>query len=167
MAILSTSDFVLLFSYTSEPTGHLIIRVWDHDRWSSDDFLGEVAIPLKGLKNGKPVDEWYQLTNEPKKTKDKNPNRGVGEIRVKVHFPLIGGPIEENADKKPAGTDLKDSKAPSPAATPKSASVRQTDVKLLDKYNVGKELGRCVLKRSFLFLFMIFKLPFCLPLVLL
>lgn len=128
--------------YTSEPTGHLIVRLWDHDRWSSDDFLGEVAIPLKGLKNGKPVDEWYQLTNEPKKTKDKNPNRGVGEIRVKVHFPLIGGPIEENAEKKPATGELKDSKAAVSTVPATKQNIRQTDVKLTDKYNIGKELGR-------------------------
>jgi hypothetical protein len=118
--------------------------VWDHDRWSSDDFLGEVAIPLKGLKNGKPVDEWYQLTNEPKKTKDKNPNRGVGEIRVKVHFPLIGGPLEEGGDKKPASSDLKDSKTSPTSPAPTKQNLRQTDVKLTDKYTIGKELGRFV-----------------------
>jgi len=122
--------------YTSEPTGHLIVRLWDRDRWSSDDFLGEVAIPLKGVKDGKPIDEWFQLSNEPKKTKDKNPNRPPGEVRIRIHFPLAGHAAEP---KETASAGLKDSKAPQQGT---SASAPRNNGKVADRYALGRELGR-------------------------
>jgi hypothetical protein len=116
----------------------LIVRLWDRDRWSSDDFLGEVAIPLKGVKDGKVIDEWFQLSNEPKKTKDKNPNRPPGEVRIRIHFPT--------ADKKEEKSDggLKDSKAAASPST--SASAPRTKGKITDKYVLGNVLGRFALK---------------------
>lgn len=118
--------------YTTQPTGHVIIRVWDKDRWSSDDFLGEVAVPLKGLKNGKPVEEWFGLANEPKKTKDKNPNKPPAEIRVRLHFPTNNPEVEE--EKKPI--------AAAPSAGGTAAVGGRTPGKITDKYSIGKELGR-------------------------
>jgi len=120
-------------SYTTEATGHLIIKVWDHDKWISDDFLGEVAIPVKGLRDGKPVDEWYQLSNEPKKTKDKNPNRPPGEIHIRMVFPLKGVDPEKPiaSEPKPAKSEIKESRA-------------EKKMRCLDKYTLGKELGRYV-----------------------
>jgi len=117
--------------YTTEATGHLIIKVWDHDKWISDDFLGEVAIPVKGLRDGKPVDEWYQLSNEPKKTKDKNPNRPPGEIHIRMVFPLKGVDPEKPiaSEPKPAKSEIKESRA-------------EKKMRCLDKYTLGKELGR-------------------------
>lgn len=113
--------------YTSEPTGHVMIKVWDKDRWSSDDFLGEAAVPVKGLKNGKPVEEWYTLANEPKKTKDKNPNKPPAEIRLRLHFPTAHQEPEAE-EKKPNATS--------------SGTTGKTAGKVTDKYAVGKELGR-------------------------
>jgi len=37
------------------------IKVYDHDPLSFDDLIGEVDIPLLGLMNGMPKDEWLQL----------------------------------------------------------------------------------------------------------
>jgi hypothetical protein len=79
-----TSPHSLFCSYTSKPTGHILIKVWDKDRWTPDDLLGEVVIPVKKAESGEVVDEWYTLQNEPKK-KDKN--QPPGEIRVKLHYP--------------------------------------------------------------------------------
>ena len=71
-------------SFTSKPTGHVYVKVFDRDRWSKDDFLGEVSISGKQLETGDPIEGWYELEKEPKKKK--NPEKG--EIRLKLHFPL-------------------------------------------------------------------------------
>jgi len=109
----------------------VVIKVWDKDRWTSDDFLGEAAVPVKGLKNGKPVEEWYTLANEPKKTKDKNPNKPPAEIRLRLHFPT--------ATQEPEVEEKK------PATAGATTSVGgKTAGKITDKYTIGKELGRYV-----------------------
>lgn len=118
----------MLFSYTSSPTGHIIVRVKDRDRWSSDDSLGEIAIPLKGLADGKPYDEWHQLSNEPKKNKNKDPNKPPGELRVKLHFPVAQPEPTETTSSKKSSKSKKETK---------KASVT-------DLYTFGKELGRLV-----------------------
>ena len=107
----------------------MVIKVWDKDRWTSDDFLGEAAVPVKGLKNGKVVEEWYTLANEPKKTKDKNPNKPPAEIRLRLHFPTAAAEPEVE-EKKPVG--------PTTSVGGKMAG------KITDKYTIGKELGRYV-----------------------
>ena len=71
----------------------MLVKIWDKDRWSSDDFLGEVAVPVKALKNGKPIEEWYTLANEPKKCK--NPNKPPAELRLRLHFPTANPTPEE------------------------------------------------------------------------
>jgi len=111
--------------YTSEPVGHVLVKIWDKDRWSSDDFLGEVAVPVKALKNGKVLEEWYTLANEPKKCK--NPNKPPAELRLRLHFPTATPAPEE--EKKPTASS-------SIGSGSKSAG------KVTDKYTIGKELGR-------------------------
>lgn len=108
------------------------MRLWDKDRWSSDDFLGEIAISLKGLSDGNPHDEWHQLSNEPKKTKDKNPNKPPGEIRIKLHYPIANQPVKETVV------------APVPKTKMKMKSSSKKAKKLEDKYIIGKELGRYI-----------------------
>lgn len=139
--------FQSFFSFLSEPSGHIVIKVWDKDRWSSDDFLGEVAVPLKGLKNGKPVEEWYALLNEPKKTKDKNPNKPPAELRLRLHFP-VAHPEEEVASAPSSST----------AATTSPTVNGRSPGKISDKYTFGKELGRYV-SPLIIFIFGFFCLP--------
>jgi hypothetical protein len=98
--------------------------------------LGEVAVPLKGLKNGKPLEEWYTLANEPKKTKDKNPNKPPAELRLRLHFPT--------ANPEP---DVEEKKSAASASSSASPSGR-TAGKVTDKYAIGKELGRYAFIRS-------------------
>jgi len=46
---------------TNPDTELLKIKCWDNDPMSFDDVIGEVDIPLFGLHNGMPKDDWYQL----------------------------------------------------------------------------------------------------------
>lgn len=104
-----------------------MVRVKDRDRWSTDDFLGEIAIPIKGLADGKPYDEWHQLSNEPKKNKNKDPNKPPGELRVKLHFPVAQQEVVD---------------APSSKKSSKSKKESTKEKKITDIYTFGKELGR-------------------------
>jgi len=50
---------------TDEP---LKIQVYDHDQFGSNDFLGEIMIPLLELEMGEVIDKWYDL--EPREGRD-------------------------------------------------------------------------------------------------
>eukprot|EP01127_Copromyxa_protea_P000265 TRINITY_DN10226_c0_g1_i1.p1 TRINITY_DN10226_c0_g1~~TRINITY_DN10226_c0_g1_i1.p1 ORF type:complete len:445 (-),score=117.01 TRINITY_DN10226_c0_g1_i1:48-1382(-) len=71
--------------YVSIPSGELHIKLWDKDRWSKDDFLGEVIIPVSSLADGVAVDKFYTVQNEPKSGKLKG--QPAGQIKVSLHFP--------------------------------------------------------------------------------
>lgn len=79
-----SSTFTYL-SYVSQPTGEVHIRLWDKDRWSKDDFLGEVILPVSSLADGQAVDKFYTVQNEPKSGKLKG--QPAGQIKVTLHFP--------------------------------------------------------------------------------
>lgn len=126
--------------YTSKPTGHILIKVWDKDRWTSDDLLGEAVIPVKKAESGEVVDEWYVLTNEPKK-KDKN--QPPGEIRVKLHYPSAAKTRQVGIQEGSRSVSLsvsKDNKATREVGV--SQDGRATNVSIRDLYEFGKELGR-------------------------
>eukprot|EP01129_Flabellula_baltica_P002901 TRINITY_DN12784_c0_g1_i1.p1 TRINITY_DN12784_c0_g1~~TRINITY_DN12784_c0_g1_i1.p1 ORF type:complete len:406 (-),score=86.40 TRINITY_DN12784_c0_g1_i1:1061-2278(-) len=69
------------FQFYGEPSGNLLLKIWDKDKWVKDDFLGDVMIPLEQAMEGA-VDEWYTIENEPK-TKVGEP----GQIRIKLYYP--------------------------------------------------------------------------------
>jgi Ca2+-dependent lipid-binding protein len=50
---------------TDEP---LKVQVYDHDQFGSNDFLGEIVIPLLELEIGEVIDKWYDL--EPREGRD-------------------------------------------------------------------------------------------------
>lgn len=50
---------------------HIIkVIVYDWDRFSSNDFLGQFIFPIADLADGKKVRKWYKLINEDKKNND-------------------------------------------------------------------------------------------------
>jgi len=92
--------------------GKLMILLWDHDTFTSDDFLGEVEVDLRPYSDGQPHDVWLQLVKEPKK----KAHAAKGELRLELTFMGV--------------------KAPS--TTPSPATTRKVE----DVYNMGRELGR-------------------------
>lgn len=84
MAVFCSSETDLQ-SYVSQPTGEVHIRLWDWDRWSKDDFLGELIIPVSSLADGQAVDKFFIIQNEPKSGKLKG--QPAGQLKVSLHFP--------------------------------------------------------------------------------
>eukprot|EP01112_Ceratiomyxa_fruticulosa_P007351 TRINITY_DN1901_c0_g2_i1.p1 TRINITY_DN1901_c0_g2~~TRINITY_DN1901_c0_g2_i1.p1 ORF type:complete len:452 (+),score=101.84 TRINITY_DN1901_c0_g2_i1:225-1580(+) len=114
------------FSFFSpSPEGQILIKVWDKDRWTKDDFLGQVVIDLSKYADGNPKVDWFPLENEPKK---KNPERALIHLRLQFERSKDGsGPIQASA--------------PSSASLPKVV-VEEKPLRLEDVYDLGKELGR-------------------------
>ncbi|KAL6066261.1 Rho guanine nucleotide exchange factor 4 [Balamuthia mandrillaris] len=53
------------FQFKSKPSSvqmkELLVEVWDWNRMTNPDFLGEVRIPLKTFNTGEGIDEWFPL----------------------------------------------------------------------------------------------------------
>ena len=60
------------------PREALILAVFDHDRTSSDDPMGEVRLPLESLQGGQVMDKWYKVEN------CRGCNDASGELRIRV-----------------------------------------------------------------------------------
>lgn len=58
--------------------GTVVFQVFDKDKWGSDDPMGEVVVPLKGLVTGRPLDKWLPLKPY------KGCKKAKGDIHVKV-----------------------------------------------------------------------------------
>lgn len=113
--------------YVSQPTGHILIKLWDKDAlW--DDKLGEFSVAVKPLENGDVIDAWYQLENEPKKKKGSGANH-KGEVHLRLHFP--SGKKDTSTVSTPVHTPQKEKE-------PKVEKPKR----LADAYDVGRELGR-------------------------
>eukprot|EP01114_Cavostelium_apophysatum_P014025 TRINITY_DN3525_c0_g2_i1.p1 TRINITY_DN3525_c0_g2~~TRINITY_DN3525_c0_g2_i1.p1 ORF type:complete len:407 (-),score=74.02 TRINITY_DN3525_c0_g2_i1:134-1237(-) len=59
------------------PEDVLKIIVWDWDRISSHDFLGQFEVSLKALEDGKTKDSWFKLTGEKEVS---------GEVHLLLHL---------------------------------------------------------------------------------
>ncbi|XP_049851610.1 myosin light chain kinase A-like isoform X2 [Schistocerca gregaria] len=115
--------------YTTQLSGHISIRVWDYDRWTLDEFLGEVAISMNMLKTGDRIDEWFTLSNEPKKTKNKNPNKPPGELHLVMHYPIKKAQVAE----KPLSPSV------IPEAVPET---KNGNIDVHSVYTFSRELGK-------------------------
>jgi len=83
-------DFILDSNYPAKDA--LLIRIYDYEALSEDDYVGELEIPLSKylLERGIPHDEWFPVMQ--KKSKflfGSNLKRGKGEIRLIV---TVGNP---------------------------------------------------------------------------
>jgi len=101
--------------------------MWDKDKWTTDDFLGEIHLELGKFADGKEQDLWLQLTDEPKKKEGPK-----GEVHIKIIYDA-GRKAQVGANGGPSTTTTTVVTAGDPNG--------KFD-KLEDKYEVGKELGR-------------------------
>eukprot|EP01130_Rhizamoeba_saxonica_P018482 TRINITY_DN925_c1_g1_i1.p1 TRINITY_DN925_c1_g1~~TRINITY_DN925_c1_g1_i1.p1 ORF type:complete len:458 (-),score=129.19 TRINITY_DN925_c1_g1_i1:38-1411(-) len=118
------SEFIF---FISEPTeGYIFVKLWDKDRWARDDFLGEVAINLRGLERGEPLDDWYHLENEPKK-KAKSGNTAPGQVQIKISCPTLEEKLRNSG----------------PVATGNATNDEESGGKSFSEcYTLSNELGR-------------------------
>eukprot|EP00992_Anisonema_acinus_P007303 TRINITY_DN3032_c0_g1_i1.p1 TRINITY_DN3032_c0_g1~~TRINITY_DN3032_c0_g1_i1.p1 ORF type:complete len:130 (-),score=45.11 TRINITY_DN3032_c0_g1_i1:48-437(-) len=68
---------LLLYELNSSLMDEGLIKVWvmDKDKWSTDDDLGQLILPIKDFEIGKQYDEWYPLTID---------NKPCGEINLRI-----------------------------------------------------------------------------------
>ena len=48
---------------TFKASAELTFKIYDHDRGSADDPMGEVRLPVKSLLHGRESDKWYKVEN--------------------------------------------------------------------------------------------------------
>eukprot|EP01121_Diplochlamys_sp_Union-15-3_P007018 TRINITY_DN1761_c0_g1_i3.p1 TRINITY_DN1761_c0_g1~~TRINITY_DN1761_c0_g1_i3.p1 ORF type:complete len:145 (+),score=35.93 TRINITY_DN1761_c0_g1_i3:46-435(+) len=63
----------------SEPKGIVHVEVYDHDKVSSDEHMGQFSFNVSDHADGKLVDKWFKL--QPKKSE-----KVTGEIRAKIQY---------------------------------------------------------------------------------
>jgi tRNA A-37 threonylcarbamoyl transferase component Bud32 len=128
------------FFAPAQPEGQVILKMWDKDRWTSDDFLGEIQIDISKYADGKPHDLWLTLSNEPKKKE----GAAKGEVHVSVTYDgLKKGDAASTATAADGAAHAESAPATNGASlAPTSASAEAKPEKLEDKYEIGKELGR-------------------------
>lgn len=71
------------FTFTLEgeiSSSILHLEMWDHDFLSSDDFMGQVNVPIRETMTKEPVTKWYLLTQRPGKNE-----KVSGDIRLTLH----------------------------------------------------------------------------------
>jgi tRNA A-37 threonylcarbamoyl transferase component Bud32 len=132
-------DEIFRFFTSHPPEGQVIIKMWDKDRWTSDDFLGEVTLDIHKYADGALHDVWLILDNEPKK---KSPERA----EVHLHITYEGG----KQATRPSSASTPHEYQSHPSQQIQSAPPQQqpggvgagAGEKLEDKYEMGKELGR-------------------------
>eukprot|EP00697_Spironema_sp_BW2_P002309 gnl/Spiro4/13088_TR6939_c0_g2_i1.p1 gnl/Spiro4/13088_TR6939_c0_g2~~gnl/Spiro4/13088_TR6939_c0_g2_i1.p1 ORF type:complete len:509 (-),score=82.32 gnl/Spiro4/13088_TR6939_c0_g2_i1:85-1557(-) len=75
---------------------NLNIEVWDHDTIGSDDYMGQLSIPLRSLIDQQVHTQWFAVQGRPNKPKKRNnkPRKFRGDLRLKLQFsfPLEGVP---------------------------------------------------------------------------
>jgi len=101
--------------FIAQPTGHIFCKVLTKDRWGREVSLGQVAVPVKQLENGQPVEFSYDLETENKK---KGKASEKGEVRLKLHFPVPKKDVSQ------------------------SSSAPQKKKRIVEVYTFGEELGR-------------------------
>eukprot|EP01097_Dermamoeba_algensis_P001622 TRINITY_DN1609_c0_g1_i1.p1 TRINITY_DN1609_c0_g1~~TRINITY_DN1609_c0_g1_i1.p1 ORF type:complete len:427 (+),score=92.58 TRINITY_DN1609_c0_g1_i1:43-1323(+) len=75
--------------------GALQVKLWDKDKFTADDFLGEVSIPINSLQPGKEQDLWLELKDEPKEVQKKE----KGQLHVKLSYSASSGPVHPESSK--------------------------------------------------------------------
>jgi len=112
------------FTSTTLKNHAIIVKCWDRDRWSRDDFLGEVRIDLSILNDSNVVEQSFELTKEPKSKKQ----QVTGTIKVKLEYP--NGPAGEKKTVAPPPGNIQ-----TPGPKKEKRNIKEV-------YDFGDELGR-------------------------
>eukprot|EP01121_Diplochlamys_sp_Union-15-3_P022867 TRINITY_DN986_c0_g1_i2.p1 TRINITY_DN986_c0_g1~~TRINITY_DN986_c0_g1_i2.p1 ORF type:complete len:383 (-),score=83.69 TRINITY_DN986_c0_g1_i2:452-1600(-) len=120
--------------FTKKLDGNVMIKLYEKGRFISEDSLGEVSIPINKLANGEPQEEWFQLTNEPKKHKNSAKGTQQGEIKLRLYYPNGKKSEEATKDLKLETKERSQSKSGKPESKPKRTAK--------EVYTFGKELGK-------------------------
>lgn len=119
--------------YTSKAEGSVILKLWDHDRFSKNDFMGEIVLDVAKLADGETHEDWIDLAKEPVKKK-LGPEPGA--IQLKIWFT---GP---NWPPKGKGEKGSDDKKPKKERSGSASGAAQEPKTIEELYDVGKVLGR-------------------------
>ena len=95
--IMKTLDPVWNESFEIDVTDpyHIVkVVVYDWDKWSSNDFLGQVVFPIADLADGKKVKKWYKLIqkdnaksdNKKKTKKEQEDENDLGDIELEMQW---------------------------------------------------------------------------------
>eukprot|EP01113_Clastostelium_recurvatum_P017422 TRINITY_DN2044_c0_g1_i1.p1 TRINITY_DN2044_c0_g1~~TRINITY_DN2044_c0_g1_i1.p1 ORF type:complete len:496 (+),score=141.35 TRINITY_DN2044_c0_g1_i1:84-1490(+) len=130
------------FSFFVPPgaDGHIIIKVWDKDRWTKDDFLGDVVIDIAKYADGNARTEWHPINNEPKK---KSPEKAA--LQARCQWERSDRARSSSSAPAPAGSAASAASPSSSSSTVPVASSPAAPAKaerLEEVYTMGKELGR-------------------------
>jgi Protein kinase domain/C2 domain len=131
--------------FVTKALGEVVLKLWDHDRFSKNDFMGEITLKVAELADGEVHEEWFELAKEPIKKK-LQPEPGA--IHLRVWFTGPGWPPKGKGEKKSSKESSESASASAAAETTsapapsESVEIQTTNANLEDLYEVGKVLGR-------------------------
>lgn len=80
--------FVFKMPYEELGGKTLVMCVYDYDRFSKHDIIGEVKLPMNTLDLGQPIEEWRDLENAEKEEPEK-----LGDICISLRYVPTAGKL--------------------------------------------------------------------------
>uniref|UniRef100_A0A673IUT4 Synaptotagmin n=1 Tax=Sinocyclocheilus rhinocerous TaxID=307959 RepID=A0A673IUT4_9TELE len=81
-------SFVFKIAYEELGGKTLVMSVYDYDRFSKHDIIGEVKLPMNTLDLGKPIEEWRDLDSVEKEEPEK-----LGDICISLRYVPTAGKL--------------------------------------------------------------------------
>ncbi|XP_046882435.1 synaptotagmin-2-like [Hypomesus transpacificus] len=81
-------SFVFKIPYEELGPKTLVMSVYDYDRFSKHDIIGEVKLPMNTLDLGQPIEEWRDLENAEKEEPEK-----LGDICISLRYVPTAGKL--------------------------------------------------------------------------
>eukprot|EP01119_Soliformovum_irregulare_P021148 TRINITY_DN698_c0_g1_i1.p2 TRINITY_DN698_c0_g1~~TRINITY_DN698_c0_g1_i1.p2 ORF type:complete len:473 (-),score=155.45 TRINITY_DN698_c0_g1_i1:514-1932(-) len=118
--------------------GTVQLKVMDHDLFTRDELMGDVVLSLADYADGKEVEKWFVLGNEPQKKK-KTPEKG--ELKLKLRFDVTPNPEDTKKVEAPKGKEEVAHKTEK-VVEEKKEEKPSKPVSIEEKYDLGKVIGR-------------------------
>lgn len=81
-------NFVFKVPYEELGGKQLVLQVYDYDRFSKHDIIGEVKLPMNSLDLGQPIEEWRDLEAVPEEEPEK-----LGDICISLRYVPTAGKL--------------------------------------------------------------------------